>query len=159
MELETMDTPMEMPGSPEVKAPENFALGAVGALIGAVLGGASIIGLSQLGYIASISGLILAFCTLKGYELLAKGLSTKGVILCAVLMLVTPFVADYLDWAVFAYRELSDYGFTYLDCLKLMPEFLRDGTITMGEYLKNLGMIYLFVIMGGFYTLKNAFKK
>ena len=159
MEFENTEAVVETAASPEIKAPENFVLGMIGALIGAVLGGASIIGLSQLGYIASISGLILAFCTLKGYELLAKGISTKGVILCAVLMLLTPFVADFLDWGIFAYKELGDYGFTFVECLQLIPEFLKDGTITMGEYLKNLGMIYLFVIMGGFYTLKNAFKK
>ena len=150
---------LESAAPAEVQAPENVFLGLIGALIGAILGAASIILLSQLGYIASISGFILAFCTLKGYELLAKGLSTKGVILCAVLMLLTPFVADYLDWAIMIYRELGSYGFTFGECLQLIPEFLKDGTITMGEYLKNLGMIYLFVIMGGFYTLKNAFKK
>ena len=159
MEFETMDTVAEMPGSPEVKAPENMVLGILGAIVGALIGGASIIGLSQLGYIASISGLILAFCTLKGYELLAKGISTKGVILCAVLMLLTPFVADDLDWGITIFRELGAYGFTFGECMQLIPEFLKDGTITMGDYLKNLGMIYLFVIMGGFYTLKNAFKK
>ena len=159
MEFETKDTAVEMPGSPEVKAPENMALGILGAIVGALIGGASIIGLSQLGYIASVSGLILAFCTLKGYELLAKGISTKGVILCAVLMLLTPFVADYLDWGIAIFRDLGEYGFTFGECLALIPEFLKDGTITMFEYLKNLGMIYLFVIMGGFYTLKNAFKK
>ena len=57
-----------------------------------------------------------------------------------------------------AINNVTD-GFTFVECLQLIPEFLKDGTITMGEYLKNLGMIYLFVIMGGFYTLKNAFKK
>ena len=155
----TNNNTMEMPMYPEIKVSENVALGLVGALIGALIGGASIIGLSQLGYIASISGVILAFCTLKGYALLAKGISTKGVILCAVLMLLTPFVADYLDWGILIYKELGAYGFTFAECLKLIPEFMADGTIEMGEYLKNLGMIYLFVIMGGFYTVKNAFKK
>lgn len=145
--------------SPEVKTKENVVLGTLGALVGALLGGASIIGLSQMGYIASISGFILAFCTLKGYELLAKGRSAKGIVICVILMLVTPFVADWLDWGVLVYRELADYGFTYAESLKLLPEFFADGTITMGEYLKNLGMIYLFVIIGGFYTLKDALKK
>lgn len=159
MEFETNDDFMEMPGSPEVKPAENFGLGLIGALVGALIGGASIIGFSQLGYIASISGLILAFCTLKGYELLAKGLSKKGVILCAVLMLMTPVAADYLDWGIMIYRELGSYGFTFGECMQLLPVFFEDGTITMGEYLKNLGMIYLFVVMGGFYTLKNALKK
>lgn len=155
MDFENMTTA----ASVEVKAKENVVLGILGALVGALLGGASIIGLSQLGYIASISGFILAFCTLKGYELLAKNLSTKGIVICIILMLVTPFVADVLDWGILIYRELGAYGFTFGDCLALLPEFFADGTITMGEYLKNLGMIYLFVIIGGFYTLKDALKK
>lgn len=149
---------MEMPVSPEVKPAENFVLGLVGALIGAALGGASIIGLGQLGYIASISGVILAFCTLKGYELLAKGISTKGVIVCAVLMLVTPFLADYLNLGITLYKELSPLGATFGDCMEILPEVLKDSEVK-GEYLKNLGMLYLFVVLGGFYIVKNAFKK
>ncbi len=156
MENEKIDV-METAAAP--KAPEKTGLGILGALVGALLGGASIILFSQMGYIASISGFILAFCTLKGYELLAGGMSKKGAVLCAVLMLITPFVADYLDWGIMAYQELKAYGATYMECLAMMPEFLAEGVIPMGEYLKNLGMIYLFVIMGGFYTLKNAFKK
>lgn len=149
---------MEMPVSPEVKPAENFVLGLIGALGGALLGGASIILLGQMGYIASISGVILAFCTLKGYEMLAKGLSTKGVILCAVLMLVTPFLADYLNWGIMLYKELSSIGATFGECMEILPDVLRDSEV-WGEYLKNLGMLYLFVIMGGLIILKNAFKK
>ena len=159
MEYENNGTVTEAAGSPEVKAPENVVLGILGALIGALLGGASIILLSQLGYIASISGFILAFCTLKGYELLGKGLSTKGLVVCVVVMLVTPFVADWLDWGILVYKSLADYGVTFAESLQILPELFADGTISMGEYLKNLGMIYLFVIIGGFYTIKNAFKK
>lgn len=142
----------------EVKPAENVALGIVGALIGAVLGGASIVLLSQIGYIASISGFLLAFCTLKGYELLAKGLSKKGIVICLILMLVTPFVADWLDWGLVMLSELGDYGFSYVECLQLLPEFLAEYPELMADYLKNLGMLYLFVVLGGFFTLKNAFK-
>ena len=145
--------------SVEVKEEENVVLGILGALVGAVLGGASIILLSQLGYVASISGFILALCTLKGYELLAKGLSKKGIVICVILMLVTPFVADLLDWGVVVYSQLGEYGYSFVDCLLILPEFFADGTITMSEYLINLGMIYLFVVMGGFYTIKAAFQK
>ena len=145
--------------SVEVKEEENVVLGILGALVGAVLGGASIILLSQLGYVASISGVILAFCTLKGYELLAKSLSKKGIVICVILMLVTPFVADLLDWGIAVYSQLGEYGFSFTDCLLMLPKFFADGTITMDEYLKNLGMIYLFVAIGGFYILKGAFQK
>ncbi len=143
--------------SPELAPKENVLLGLIGALIGAVLGGASIVLLSRLGYVASISGFVLAFCTLKGYELLAKGLSKKGAVICVILMLVTPFLADLFDWTLLLYQSWSEYGATFLECLLILPELFADGTIALGDYLKNLGMIYLFVILGGFYVIRNAF--
>ena len=143
----------------EVQAPENFVMGVIGALIGALLGAASIILLSQLGYIAAISGVILALCTLKGYELLGKNLSRKGIVVCVILMLITPFIADWIDWAIYLKRELGDYGMSLMDCCVLMVDMLKAGYVEMGEYLKNLGMIYLFVVMGAAGILKSAFKK
>lgn len=142
----------------ELKAPENVLMGLIGALIGAVLGGVSIILLSQLGYIASISGVILALCTLKGYELLGKSLSMKGIVVCVILMLITPFVADWIDWAIYLMRELPDYGLTIVDACIMMGEMMAEGYVDLFEYFKNLGMIYLFVALGAFGTLKNAFK-
>ncbi len=159
MEYENEAATVQASVPAELQPRENVLLGFVGALIGAVLGAASIIGFSQLGYIASLSGFILAFCTLKGYKLLGKSMSTKGIVICVLLMLVTPFAADWLDWGILVYRSWAEYGVTFTECLQILPELFADGTITMGEYLKNLGMIYLFVIMGGFYTLKDAFKK
>ena len=149
---------MNMPVSPEVKPSENFFMGLIGALGGAVLGAASIILLGQMGYVASISGLILAFCTLKGYAWLGKGMSTKGAILCVVLMLVTPFVANYLSCAITVYKELEPWGATFKDCWEILPEVIRDDSV-WGDYLKDLGMLYLFVIMGGISLLVSAFKK
>ena len=143
----------------EVKAPENAFLGLMGALVGAILGGASIILLSQLGYIASISGFILAFCTLKGYELLGKRLSKKGIVLCVILMIVTPFVADWIDWAIFLMKDYPEYGLTLVDSCIMLGELMAEGYVDMFEYVKNLGMIYLFVILGAFGTLKNVLKK
>lgn len=143
----------------EVKAPENVLLGLIGALVGAVLGGASIILLSQLGYIASISGFILAICTLKGYELLGKRLSKKGIVLCVILMIVTPFVADWIDWAIFLMKDYPEYGLTLVDSCIMLGELMAEGYVDMFEYVKNLGMIYLFVILGAFGTLRNVLKK
>ncbi len=143
----------------EVPAPENFLLGLIGALVGAILGGASIILLSQIGYIASISGFILAICTLKGYELLGKRLSGKGIALCILLMIVTPFLADYIDWAIYLMRDYPEYELTIVDACVALAGLMAEGYVDMAEYLKNLGMIYLFVVMGGFYTLKNVLKK
>ena len=51
--------------------PENVLAGVVGALLGCLLGVGCIVLLGQLGYVAALSGIVLAVCTLKGYELLA----------------------------------------------------------------------------------------
>lgn len=45
---------------------ENVLGGIVGALLGSLLGVASIVIFSQLGYVAVVSGIIMAICTLKG---------------------------------------------------------------------------------------------
>lgn len=150
---------MDSAAPAEVKAPENFLMGLIGALVGAILGGASIILLSQIGYIASISGFILAVCTLKGYELLGKRLSKKGIVLCVLLMLVTPFVADWIDWAIYLMKDYPEYNLTIVDSCIMFAELMAEGYVDMVEYVKNLGMIYLFVVLGAFGTLKNVLKK
>ena len=143
----------------EIPARENFVMGMIGALVGALIGGASIVLLSQLGFVASISGFLLAVCTLKGYELLGKRLSKKGIVFCILLMIVTPVIADAFDWAIVIMEAYSAYGATFFECLSLVPVFLADGSIEMGSYLSNLGMLYLFVVLGAYGTIKNVLRK
>ena len=152
------ETVVESKHPVEIPASENMILGIVGALIGALLGGASIVLLSQMGYVASISGVILAFCTLKGYELLAKGLSKKGIVICIVLMVLAPFIADWICWALVLMEAWADYGVTFAEAFVTIPALLEDGTIAMEDYLMDLGMLYLFVVLGGFYTVRNALR-
>lgn len=158
METENEVLELNYEGTVEVKKSENVMMGVVGAMVGAILGGASIILISQLGYVAAISGLILAFCTIKGYQLLAGGMSTKGLIICSVLMLITPFVADWIDWGILILQTFPEYDLTIIDTVLAFPEFLKEDPELLGDYLMNLGKLYLFVILGGFVTLKNAFK-
>ena len=137
---------------------ENVALGIVGALLGALLGGASIILLSRLGYIASLSGVLIAFATLGGYKLLAKGMGKVGLIICFVLMLVTPFAAYNLDLLLQCYEEWKAYGLTMGDSVTLLLEIMQEDSELMFTYLKELGMLYLFMILGAFSIVKNALK-
>lgn len=151
------DTPAQTGPDIPVKRTESLAGGIAGALIGAVLGAAAIVLLGQLGFVASISGFILALCTLKGYELLGGYLSTKGIIICVVLMLVTPFFADWIGWTLIIMKEFPSLSFG--EAFDFMTDFLADGTIELSDYLINLGMLYLFTILGAFSTVHSAFKK
>ncbi|MBQ6886216.1 MAG: zinc ribbon domain-containing protein [Lachnospiraceae bacterium] len=138
---------------------ENMITGIVGALIGATIGGAVILLLSQLGFVASISGLILAVCTLKGYELLGRRLSIKGFVICLVLIAVTPYIADRLDWAIVIQKSFSDMNISLGDAFSIVPDLIAEGYIEKSNYIGNLLMIYVFAALGAFSTLRDLFRK
>ena len=138
---------------------ENFIGGIVGAFLGALIGGACIILIGMLGYVASVSGLILAVCTLKGYELLGGKLTGKGIVICILMMLATPYIDDRIDWTIVIMQEWGEYGITFAQSFAVVPELLKDGSIEMGAYIKNLLMIYGFCALGAFATLRNTLKK
>ena len=141
-----------------VQKPENVLGGVIGAVIGALLGGASIVLIDQIGFIAAISGFVLAFCTLKGYELLGGRLTTKGIIISIVLMLITPYFADRACWAIALTQQLS-FGWSFGEVFAMIPVWLEEGAIDMGVYLQNLLMIYGFTALGAFGTVKSVIKR
>ena len=143
-------------GNPEItEKQENVILGIIGALIGGLLGGASIVLLDQAGLVAAISGVILAICTLKGYELLGKKLSTLGIIICIVVMLVTPYFASRVTWALAIAQEFQwEFG----DAFKYVHDVVNELEL-QADYWKNLLYVYAFAALGGFTTVKQAFKK
>lgn len=126
---------------------ENVVAGVVGALLGSLLGVLSIIVLSRLGYVAAISGVIMAVGVLKGYEMLGGKLTKKGIIIGVIIMLVMTYVGDRLDWAIVIYGELSDY-YSFFECYRLLPIMLEEDMIEMGSYIGNLVLIYIFLLIG-----------
>ena len=137
--------------TPEVTQ-ENFLLGILGAIGGAFLGGLSIVLLGRLGIIASLSGVLIAFLTVGGYKLLGKTLSTKGFIVCIILMLLTPYIADRADWAILVAQEL--YGYTFGEAYAAIPELIDRGAIESGVYIGNLLKLYLFTGIGALSMLR-----
>ena len=153
--------PQQNPAPVEMKKPENVVTGTVGAILGALIGAACIILLSQMNFVASISGIVLAVCTTKGYELLGNQMSKKGFVICILLMLVTPYIADRLDWAIILMQDAEAAGlnWTFGECFHAIPSLLEDGTIEAESYWINLGLLYLFTAIGVVSNLKGVFNK
>ncbi len=128
---------------------ENLLAGLVGAFFGSLLGVACILIFSQLGRVAAISGVVMACCTLKGYEMLAGKLTKKGILASILLILFMVYIGDRLDWTIFIVREVgSDWGIGFVDAFRYVPEFLADGVIESGSYWGNLVLLYLFTLGG-----------
>lgn len=124
---------------------ENLLGGIVGALLGSLLGVVCIIVISQLGYVAALSGLVMAICTLKGYERLGGKLSKKGIIISMVLMLLMTYIGDRLDWAISVMRELeTDFATAY----QIVPLLLQQEIIDAVTYWGHLLLVYFFVLLG-----------
>lgn len=138
--------------------PENVLTGIVGALVGAALGGASIVLLSQIGYVAAISGFILAVCTLKGYELLAGQRTRRGIIISCILMALTPYIADRIDWAIVIAQTFASEGVTFGMAFAAVHDVVAENEM-VGDYFRNLGLIYLFTALGALGTLGKLTKK
>lgn len=163
---QVLDEPVVTPAQSETVTPaapvqkqENVLTGTVGALIGAVIGAAAIILISQLGYVASISGLILAVCVIKGYELLGGKLGIVGILICLALVLVTPYIADRIDWALAIMDAYKDEGVNLAQAFAAVPALVEDGAIDSAIYTENIVKLYIFAALGGFGTLVGMFKK
>ncbi|MBE6957828.1 MAG: hypothetical protein E7447_01565 [Ruminococcaceae bacterium] len=147
----------------EIQKKKSFALGVVGAVIGGLLGAASIILLAQAGIISAISGFVLAFCTLKGFELLGGKLDKKSIIVCVVIMLVVPYLAHHTSYAIIFVQNWEDLqfgdAFAHLYNLIDTVDTINENTELISAFIKDLLFIYAFTALGGFTIVKQAFAK
>lgn len=135
---------------------ENIVGGVVGALLGSVIGIVSIIIFSQLGYISILSGIIMAVCTLKGYELLGGKLTKKGAVISGILILLMTYVGDRMDWAIMIARELET---DFFEGFRAVPYLLEIEVIESSSYWYNLILLYIFTALGGFSTMYTMLKE
>lgn len=125
---------------------ENIAGGILGALVGSIIGGLCILLIAQLGYVAAISGIVMAAATLYGYEKLGGKLTKKGVIISAVLMIIMTLLANRTDWAI----EVAKVAHTdFFTAFKGLSYLLQNGYIENTAYYWSIGMIFIFELLGG----------
>ena len=136
---------------------ENMLMGIVGALIGAVVGGAVIILLSRLGVVAAASGIILSACVIMGYMKLGNDMSIPGLLICVGIILVTPYIADRLDWALLIVEAYNEYSL--IEAFQAVPEFIEIGAIDEDVYWESLLKVYAFAAIGGISMIISIFKK
>lgn len=134
---------------------ENFVGGIVGALIGSILGVLCIIILGQLGYVAAISGVVMAVCTMKGYELLGGKLSNIGIIICTVIMIIMTYTGNRLDWGISVAQAFDTDIATGFRCV---PSLLEEEIIDASAYWVNLMMVYVFALLGAVPTVRNTLR-
>ena len=134
----------------ELARKDNVFKGVIGALIGSLIGGAAIILFYKLGFVAAISGFIMAMATIKGYTLMGGKIDIKAIIIIAVIMIIATYLADRISWAM----EIVDYFHVpFFEAFKYVHEAVEPS-----QYYKDLGILFLFVGLGSVPTLISAAK-
>lgn len=138
------------------ETPENVGKGVLGILIGALAGIALYNGLYALGFIAAITGFVMAWLSIFLYgKFSGKPGSTKGVILTVVIGLIATVIAVYLSWTITFYQELKELGISFTDVAKNLLSLIKELDI-VGECVWELVKALFFTALGAVSTL---FKK
>jgi len=133
----------------------NIIGGIIGAVLGSLIGVACIVILGMLGYVAAISGIVMAFCTLKGFGKLGGKLTVVGIIISCVIMIGMTYFGNRLDWAIQltqAMKEYMDYEVGIFEAFQAVPTLIAelDG---MREYIGSFLQQMLFVVVGAVPTV------
>lgn len=131
------------------------AKGLLGAVIGALLGGAIWILVGCLGFVSGWVAIAIFLLAQFGYKKMNKGeIDTFGVIVSVILGLVTILPATWCVCAVQAYKVLSENApghFSFFEVLGDLPLYM-DRYDWWKTFYSNLAMGYLFTGIAAIYV-------
>ncbi len=138
---------------------ENIFLGLIGAVLGALLGTVLWVVIGMVGFIAGIAGYAIVFCAMKGYEILGRKISRKGIIICILLSCLMIVGAEYVSLGLTIYKELGDMYFLSMgDSFALIPAFLEESEVAAGV-MKDLIFGYVLAVWASFSSVKVRWKQ
>lgn len=148
----------------------SYFKGAIGAVLGGIIGIIPWVLIDALGYFAAFCGLIMAYFSYKGYRLM-KGRKDKGMVfIIAAVLIVFTFFAVILSQTFDIYNayhgDKSGLSVLNLFGAELVMPF-NNKTIYFGEYFltpdlsaiwTNIGLGFFFAAAGSAVFIKNMFK-
>ncbi len=139
------ESTVEVPKEPQ--NPARMFTGIVGAILGILIGMVLWVVVYQLGFIASIVGIVMTVCAFKGFELLGGGyIPTLGIIICLVMEVVAIFLAHNIAISISITSEFSEISFQTA-FQKLIPQIMVDSELAV-DYWKDLLFGYGLALLG-----------
>ena len=136
---------------------DNVIAGTVGAFLGSLIGVACIVLLSKLGYVAAVSGVVMAVCAIKGYVLLGGRLTKRGAAISGLLILIMTYIATKLCFAL-AVMETATKEVSFFLVYRNIGLFLEDNELRR-IFLGELALQCLFTLAGGIPTLLSSLRE
>lgn len=143
----------------EIKSKKvNYFGGLVGAFLGSLIGVVLWVVIYQMGYIAAVSGLAFAICSIKGFEKLGGKLNVAGVIISLVVAVGMLYVAENIAFAIEIYNGLSvEYQITFFEAYQSIGMFMEDPEISSSVFT-DLGIGYFMMLIASISPVIQTFK-
>ncbi len=138
----------------------SYAAGTLGALVGAAIGAVVWALVLNLGYVASLVGLLIGWLADKGYNLL-RGKQGKAKVLILIIAIILGVLLGTILADVITLVGMINNGELYLDYGDILPvifELLANDSEYAGAVASNICMGLLFAGLGVFALLKKAGK-
>ncbi len=139
----------------------SYLRGTIGAVAGGIIGIIPWVLIGMLGYIAAISGAVMAFLAYKGY-LLFKGKRGRGMLFIVIAVLIVfTYAAVIVNQTIADYQYLTDLGYYDIPVFGLFgmeltaPFYPEEAGYLWGQ----IGLGWLFAGLGSFILLKNIRKE
>lgn len=133
--------------------PENYLLGTIGALAGALVGVVAILIIARLNIIAYISGVVMAGAAVWAYKKLAGKFSLVGAIICSAICIAMTYLAFRIDmgYTIYDVYKSNYMSASFMECFANAKEICREAGI-LGDYTEYLVKMMMIGIIGSVAT-------
>lgn len=134
---------------------ENYLLGLLGSVVGALLGAAVWVLIGMLGYVSVLGGMCIVFGAIGGYWLLAKDFSKVGaIIICVVCVLAVAFGCYATSiGSIMAVMDLS-----LSESISMFPMLMSLSHDFKVSFIKDLVFGYIFSIIAAVAVIGKAMR-
>lgn len=136
---------------PVIEESPNIALGLVGAIVGAAIGGVLWVVVGLAGYVSGWVAVAMMFFSHYGYKLFTHKDDRKGKFICFLISMVMIFAAHYITWCVVYYQSMNAdiAGYTsFARAVVELPGFMSSCDL-WGDFALDMVLGYVFAIIMG----------
>jgi hypothetical protein len=137
----------------------SYGTGLLGALLGSALGAVAWAIVLNLGYVASVVGLLIGWLAEKGYNLLKGKQGKAKVAILIVAIIIGVLLGNVLADVFSLLPVVQEYGMTYSDIPLIILGLLLEDSTYRAATVSNVLTGLLFAGLGVFALLRKAGKE
>ena len=137
----------------------NYLLGTIGAIGGALVGSIAWVVIGLLGYFAAIAGVAISFCAAKGYTLMKGKVTKPAIVIICIVCVVVLILAQFITYDILLLRDAAESGeqIGIIDSLFYTVLGIVSVPELTSMFVKDCLLGLLFLGLGAYSTVRQLF--